>query len=165
MVKTGIKGLDQFTKNIEKLGSMEVKMGFLGEEKNQRSDGDITNVELAFQHHFGVRSQNLPARNLFLGFQEKNLVNKMKNVLTSSLEKAVEKNQLNMQAERLALKRAGLIGENILDETFATGGFGKWKKLSPSTIAQKEKNKEWILVHEGELKKSRISKVTNINQD
>jgi hypothetical protein len=157
--------LEKFTKNFKGLGTQEVRIGFLGEEKNKREEGNITNVELAALHTFGSPSQKIPARNIFVGFQDPQKVDEMKNILSSTLKAELQKNNLNKQAENIGLKKAGLVGENIIEDAFQTGGFGTWQPLSPRTIKIKKKNKEWTLVEEGELKDSRISKVVKISNN
>ena len=157
--------LQKFTKNFKDLGKQEVRIGFLGEERNNRKNEDITNVELAALHTFGSPSQNIPKRNIFIGFQDPQKVEEMKNILSNTLKVALEKNNLNKQAENLGLKRAGLVGENIIEDAFQTRGFGTWSPLSSRTIQIKKKNKEWTLVEEGELKDSRISKVVKISNN
>ena len=162
MANIKLKGLEKFTKNFESLGRQEVRVGFLGEEKNTRKEGTMTNVEIAAKHTFGVPSQNLPKRSPFIGFDDKEKVAKMKETLSNTLKDALQKNNLNKQAENMGLKKAGLVGENIIEDAFATGGFGAWQPLSQKTINAKEKNKDWILVEQGELKDSRVSKVVKI---
>jgi hypothetical protein len=60
-----------------------------------------------------------------------------------------------------ALKVVGVLAENIIDEAFETGGFGKWDALSPYTIRIKNAKRRRgavgsakILIDTGELRNS-----------
>ena len=55
-----LQGLEKFTKMINNINDQEAHIGFLGEEKNTRTEGEITNADLAATHHFGsLIKQNL----------------------------------------------------------------------------------------------------------
>lgn len=56
-----------------------------------------------------------------------------------------------------ALKLLGVMGEQVVQEAFATRGFGRWKPLAASTIAKKGSTA--ILIESGEMRQALSSRV------
>ena len=154
-----LNGLKKFEKQIKEVNNFEARIGFLGDEKNNRKKGEMTNANLAALHHFGNPVKNLPRRSPFVGFEMKDKTKVISDIIGKSLEKSLQKRALTENDVIQALKMGGLEGENLIEETFATKGFQKWEALKPSTLANKDKNKDKILIREGELVNARISKV------
>ncbi len=159
VVKNTLGKYKKFYKNLQGAEALEAIIGFLGNEKNARDQGGQTNLEIAYQHTFGVPSKNLPKRSPFIGFKMKDKTQEIKDVVLSSLKQSLSKGSLTKEQLTLALKRGGLAGENLIDETIETKGFGTYAPLKQSTIDRKSQNKDKILIETGQLKDSRVSKV------
>lgn len=56
-----------------------------------------------------------------------------------------------------ALARLGLVGEDVVQEAFATGGFGNWPALAPETI--RRKGSSAILIESAQMRKAISSRV------
>ena len=158
-IEIKLNKLEKFIKDVPNLQNQEVRIGFLGEEKNTRSGGELTNADLAAIHHFGSVSKKLPPRSPFVGFQMEEKTSIISNIIGKSLESSVKKNTINKSDVTQALKKGGLAGENLIDEAFQTGGFGSWKPINPKTA--KAKGNKKILIATDQLHKSRVSKVIN----
>lgn len=55
------------------------------------------------------------------------------------------------------LAMLGLLGEQIIDEAFATGGWGSWAPLSSRTIRFKKSSA--ILIESAQMRKAVVSRV------
>ena len=151
-----LQGLEKFTKMINNINDQEAHIGFLGEEKNTRTEGEITNADLAATHHFGSRTKNLPPRSPFIGFKMTEKTDKINSVVGKSLQSSLSKGTLTKADVTQALKKGGIAGENLIDEAFDTGGFGTWPPISQNTA--KKKGNDKILIETDQLHKSRVSK-------
>jgi phage gpG-like protein len=141
-------------KDIEKQVStkLKAKVGILG--KTNARDGSLTNAEIGLKHEFGSFSEGIPRRSFLIDtFEEKkkDLSEKARRILLRFFKKAINYKEV--------YKRLGIAGEKLVVEAFETGGFGKWKELSPVTIAKK--GSSVILVDTVQLKKSITSEVTS----
>jgi hypothetical protein len=156
-VKVNLQGLEKLKQIAPNIVKYETHIGFLGEEKNTRTETGLTNANLAALHHFGSRLKNLPVRSPFVGFFMEDKTRNITEVVKKSLSSALDKAPLKEANIEQALKRGGLAGENLIDDTFATEGFGFWPKIKSETVAKKGNNK--ILIDTGQLQASRASKV------
>lgn len=147
-----LKGLEQFSKKIKEATKYETRIGFLGSEKASRENEGIKNPDLAALHHFGSITKKIPSRSPFIGFYIKEETNELNNVFANALKQ----NLKNPDVEKV-FSKAGIVGENIIDSAFETGGFGRWQKISPKTA--KKKGNDKILIETDQLHKSRVSKV------
>jgi hypothetical protein len=141
----------------------EVRIGFLGNEKNNRQEGEKTNAEIAALHHFGSPTNKIPARSPFLGFTMKDKTKPIFDVMQNTLKKAVAKGNITTQDRVDALALGGIAGENLIEETITTKGFGKYAPLSKKTIKIKKQNKDKILIETGDLVDARVSQVVKKN--
>ena len=110
-----------------------------------------TNAEIGAEHEFGSISRHLPKRSFLwmpLSFYLFEFVQK----------KATVFNRLIKEGDVLGCyKILGIVGENVVQEGFKTGGFFNWQPLSPVTIAKKGSDK--ILIDTAQLRKSITSRV------
>ncbi len=135
---------------IRQLGNKkEVQVGIF-KENNARADGK-SNAEIGFKHEFGDPEEKLPMRSwLREPILEKG--QQLADVVNESLSE-----DLNLDNAYQALV---VEAEKIVKGGFESGGYGKWKKLSPRTIAEKGNDK--ILVEKGYLEESVKSKVVKL---
>lgn len=107
------------------------RVGVLGGGNLRKGDTGVSNYDLAIIHEFGSPKNNIPVRS----FLKMPIETKKNDVL-----KLAEKNaDLLLQTQDVIgfFKKLGVEGQRIVQEAFATGGFGKWAKNKPSTIAAK----------------------------
>lgn len=111
----------------------------------------LTNVEIGKLHEYGSKTRNIPARSFLwmpLSMHLMDAVNAKSGVINK---------YLNMAQVHKCYELLGIVGENVVQEAFKTGGFGTWPKLSPVTIARKGSDK--ILIDTAQLRKSITSRV------
>lgn len=141
---------------ILKTGMPSVKVGILG-STNGRTQGEQTNAEIGFTNEFGkiTGHKRIPERS-FIRMPLKTKFNaklKTKKSLTGpELEKAI----VEGKTEEFATK-VGLVAEEVIQEAFATNGFGMWEPNAPMTIELKGSDSP--LIDTGQLRRSITSKV------
>lgn len=130
-------GFERLRKTLHEGRSMRVRVGVLG-NKAERLDEDwnkekINNPTLGAVHEFGSKLRNIPARS-FLRMPLLLMLPKR----ISEIGRAVWRGLVFEHGLEFALKRLGIAGESIVQEAFATGGFGQWAPLSPRYRRWKE---------------------------
>jgi hypothetical protein len=148
-VKSNLKGWEQLQKNLKT--KLVAKVGIFSDD-SQRSDGDLTNVQIGARHEFGVISEGLPRRSFLndpIELKRKELLKKADGIIKANIDK-------EGGAEKI-FELIGIVGEAIVQEAFETGGFGTWQSLSERTINKKESSQ--ILIDSSQLRRAVISKV------
>lgn len=148
------KGVGKLKINLDKALAIQgmidkrysARVGILGNTARKDSE-DMTNVEVGAIHEFGSRTRNIPERS-FLRYPLKIAMPKKSGVLGKAYMKAIE-----AQDTRQAYETLGNVGRGVVLAAFRNKGFGRWRDLSPVTIAQKG-GKDTPLVDSGELRKS-----------
>lgn len=148
-VKYKFKGWEQVKKNLEV--SLVTKVGIFSDHA-KREEGKLTNVEIGIKHEFGSFSEKIPRRS----FLKEPLVLKRKELL-KRIEKNIKANIDKVGGAERTFAILGVYAEAIIQEGFATGGYGTWKPLSAKTVASKGNSQ--ILIDSSQLRKSIISKV------
>lgn len=98
------------------------------------SNEGLTNPEIAAKHEFGV---GVPRRSMLrmpLHLHGDKLLKDAQGDATAQL-KDVAKNP--RRTAKKVLDRLGIAGENLVQEAFATRGFGSWKENAPATVILK----------------------------
>lgn len=156
-IKVNVKGLKHLAKALSKKYS--IKVGIQG-NKAQRKNGDTskTNAEIGFINEFGKHTgdTNIPARSFLrmpLTLHLSDYLNKKKSFSKKAVEQASKEGKLLKLA-----KQVGIVAEEVIQDAFATRGFGNWKPNAPYTIALKGSDSP--LIDTGELRRSITSKVT-----
>ena len=127
---------------LENFGkSNQVNIGIV--EKQTHSDG-IDMAYLQATHYYGVINKNLPSRDPYIIPLQDNK-DKVAQDIKPFLKKASQ--EINEVAAYEGMGKQVL--ENVVKESFRTGGFGKWQALSQITINRK--GHDTILVDKGEL--------------
>lgn len=176
-VSLNTDGLTALRKELAKAASKRLHVGVLGGKDARNGDeskGYIPgNAEIGLAHEFGVvggvspfksKSQskqppsakgmhvNLPERS----FLRMPLMTKLPEAILSQ-GKAAWRKAIVEKGVVFALKNLGVIAEGIVQDAFATGGFGIWPKLKPYTI--RKKGSAAILIDKAELRQSITSRV------
>lgn len=146
-VSFNLKPLKELQKELDK--DYITKVGIMG-SKGKRG-GKASNVLIGAVHEFGSFSKGIPIRSW------------LKMPLVDKSDKLLKRWTLNVR--RLLPKRdfkkmfkiLGIEAETIIQQSFATAGFGKWKKITKQTADRKGSNQ--ILIDTAQLRKSVISKV------
>lgn len=127
-----------------------VKVGVFGDHKAARTSGEpITNPELAVIHEFGSITAHIPPRSfLRMPIQEKR-----NDVLKYGASRKIA-DLLKAGDKKKALALIGVFAENVIQQAFDTGGFGKWASLKHRAGK--------ILVDTGQLRRSIWSKVAGV---
>lgn len=148
-VKYKFKGWEQVKKNLEV--SLVTKVGIFSDHA-KREEGELTNVEIGIKHEFGSFSERIPRRS----FLKEPLVLKREELL-ERIEKNIKANIDKVGGAERTFAILGVYAEAIIQEGFATGGYGTWKPLSAKTVDSKGNSQ--ILIDSSQLRKSIISKV------
>lgn len=103
--------------------------------KAARSDGPLTNADLASCHEHGSPKHGLPARSMLKIPIHDHITDVMK-PFRDNAEKALVSGQVSVLR---MYKLVGIAAEKIVAQAFATGGFGKWPILKYKTLLGKLK--------------------------
>ena len=131
IIKKNIKGLLDFKWMLDH--NLESRVGILGSTAiSTREEGEeTTNSDIGFKHEFGVKGENVPKRSF------------LREPIQEKLEEAMAKSKASLKKsfEKLRIKevflKLGIIAEGVVQEAFATRGFGKWAPNSEATIEMK----------------------------
>lgn len=149
-LKYDISALENIQNQLKKRFS--VRVGIIGAQAGKVHKGTAkTNAEIGAINEFGSIEHNIPARSfLFMPIKEK-----LPSVINSLGPDFF--NRLTKENLDIFFKNLGLECEGIIDDAFASRGFGKWKENAPSTIAAKGSDSP--LIDTGQLRRSITSKV------
>ena len=124
-------------------------------QHGETPEGSISNPALGAIHEFGSKLRNIPARSW------------LRMPIILYLRPAVEgrgrafwKSAISTKGLREALKKLGIVAENVIQNAFETGGFGQWKSLKPATI--RAKGSTSILIDSAQFRKAVASKVVRV---
>jgi len=142
-----LKPLEKLQKELKK--PVITKVGIMGAKKNR--DGKTDNVTIGAVHLFGSFTKGIPIRDW------------LKMPLLEKKEKLVKRLALfiRLLLPKGKIKRIykllGIEAEAIIQQSFATRGFGKWKDITQETKDRKGSNA--ILIDTAQLRKAVISKM------
>jgi len=142
------KGLKQLMKAFKRIPVVQI--GILG--SSPRTDGGQSNAAVGAAHEFGT--SKLPRRSF--------LREPITDHLDAYLQKAgaFDKAKLNEVVKNATLKpymdKVAIVCEEIVQDAFGSGGFGKWK---PSDMT--DKKVQMTLVETQQLRRSITSKVVD----
>jgi hypothetical protein len=115
----------------------------------RRSSAGETNAKIGLKHEFGI---GVPMRSFLRIPIADNFQQYLENAGafdSDAFKKVIAKKSLT-----LYVKRMGIVGETIVSDAFATGGFGKWKESQ-----MKDKKVKQTLVETQQLRNSISSEV------
>jgi hypothetical protein len=145
------KSLDQLIKALR--GQLpHARVGILGDKTHRKAgtDSEKTNAQIGAKHEFG--DDGMPIRS----FLRVPITDHMQEFLNKSrfFDPVALKDVLRTGSIITWVKKIGIVGESVVAEGFATGGFGKWK---PSNMARKKNHQ--TLVETQQLRNSITSDV------
>ncbi len=150
-IQSNFKKLEQLNKNAKV--KMFAKVGILGSKTNR--DDPLTNADIGLKHEFGSKSENIPRRS----FLNDPLTIK-RDEINKTAGKLIAENLTQPNGMVKIFKQIGIKAEAIIQEAFASGGFGTWQPLSKKTVAKKGSSS--ILIDTAQLRKSISSGVEKI---
>jgi len=148
-----LSALKQFATDLTK--KYRVQVGIFG-NKDARKQGESTNAYLGSIHEFGWPPSGIPPRS----FLRMPLSVKSKEILAQAagadLTRALLRGDL-----KLVMKRLGVACEKVVQEAFATRGFGTWRPDKPATVRRKHNapGDDSPLIDTGQLRRSITSRV------
>lgn len=155
-VRVNIKGLKNLAKALG--DDYRIRVGIMGSKATRKNGkGGLTNAEIGFINEFGKMTgkRRIPPRsflNMPLRLYLADYLLEKKAFSQKEIDKAVKNGTLFDLA-----KKVGIVAEEVIQEAFATRGFGNWKENRPSTI--KKKGSDSPLIDTGELRRSITSEV------
>lgn len=153
-IQSNFKKLEQLNKNAKV--KMIAKIGILGDDANRTDDETgVTNAEIGLTHEFGSKDGNIPRRS----FLEDPLIIK-KDEINKTIGKLIIEHLTEPNGMAKIFKKVGIEAERVIQEAFASGGFGTWVNLDKKTIKRKGSSSK--LIDKGELRKSISSGVEKI---
>jgi hypothetical protein len=143
-VELDIKPLEQLIKALK--DPPVGRVGILG-AKNYRSGG-TSNATIGAAHEYGTTK--LPQRSFLRIPIQENLQKRLE--ASGALDEQVLKRVIKSGSIVPWLEKVLVIAQGIVLDAFHTGGFGKWKALSPETLRRKKVQQ--ILVETQQLRNS-----------
>ncbi len=135
-----------------------IQIGVLGSDVTRKhkkpgeTTASITNAEIGLIHEKGSVTRNIPRRS----FLEMPLTTKFNQAKKEEIRELVRATAAQLDVKR-TLGLVGVLAEDVVQDAFDTGGFGKWAPNSPRTVRAKGSSKPLIDI--GELRKSVTSRV------
>lgn len=152
-IQSNFKKLEDLNKNAKQ--KIFAKVGILGDDSNRTNDDGVTNAEVGLVHEVGSKTRNIPRRS----FLEDPLTIK-KDEINKTAGKLIIENIAEKNGMTKIFKKIGIKAEAIIQEAFASGGFGTWADLEEQTIKRKGSSSK--LIDKSELRKSISSGVGKI---
>lgn len=138
---SGLKKLDEFLSNQK-----QAQLGIFQSEDAR--DDKNSNVAIGAKHEFGSFSDNIPQRSWL------RMPVKVKSKdIAGNAAIAIKNNLTNPKGADIVAEAIGAAGKGVIQEAFATRGFGQWKPNSPITIARKE-GKTTPLIHKADFRQA-----------
>lgn len=156
-VRSSRTNLTKLRRDLDVIETMRTRVGLFGEDA-QRTDGK-SNPEIGLFHEqpkdveFGSTVRKLPQRS-FLRMPL------MTQLTPKRLAEIPWLEIIQRRGAKQALKLLGIVGEEVVQEAFATGGYGNWPALAPSTVAKKGSSA--ILIDKAEMRKAITSIVVTL---
>lgn len=116
-----------------------VRVGIIGSKASQSHGDNLTNAKLGTFHEFGSEDGKHPPKRSFLVMPISTKLN---------FNQETMKNMRKILFKQLFVKKApedfykALLSKalEVVENAFATGGFGEWKPLADRTYARRERN-------------------------
>jgi len=124
-IELNLRGLDKFIRSLK--GELpEARIGILGNGK-ARSEGKQSNAEIGYKHEFGA--SGMPMRS----FLRVPLTDHLQEYLdkAGAFDPDALKNVIKTGSIKIWVEKIAVIAEQIVQDGFASGGFGKWAPWKP----------------------------------
>jgi hypothetical protein len=149
-VKVNLTGLRTLQRQVVELEAQHAEVGLLAETSGRSSGRGKSNPDIGFVHEFGSVLQNIPERS----FIRMPLMVHLGNAVSSGIDWF---RLLKFRGVKFVLAKLGVVAEDLIQEGFATGGYGTWPALRPATI--RRKNSSAILIESAQMRKAVTSRV------
>lgn len=153
MIKFDVRINDAKLKEIvSELEMNKVSVGIIGDAGMRTDSSGVSTLEKGLKNEFGSISERIPERSFLRKPITAKLPEekpKMQNMLLGAVEDGEYKK---------FFQKVGNLGVRIVDDAFATRGFGRWAENSKKTLKKKAPATEPLIWH-GELRKSISYKV------
>lgn len=158
-VKTNFTGLKTLMRQVEELPTVKVQVGLFADNAGRVADrGRIDdNPSLGYVHEFGMMIHH-PKRNTITVIPERSFIRVP--LMTKLGALVQETNWFAIMAKRgvkRVLAHLGILAEDVIQEAFATRGYGLWPSLSQTTINRKGSSA--ILIESAQMRKAVASRV------
>lgn len=152
-VKYDASGLKTLTRQLGELAPMRAQVGLFRETAGRVNDpGRVSeNPSLGAIHEFGDPKHNIPARS----FLVMPLMTQFGKLVASRAASVLY--LLRTRGAKRLLAFLGVMGEEVVQESFATRGWGQWPALKIATI--KRKKSSAILIESAQMRKAVSSRV------
>ena len=151
-VTSDLKKLNQLVATFADANNLAVKVGILA-ERNSRSGVGGSNASIGLVMEFGSYVRHIPERSFIrmpLQKKQSELVHEVQRLIGEHLFTGI----------RPFLMRVGIAAEGVIEDAFASGGFGTWTPIAKAT--EKRKGSDAILIDTGQLRRSISSKVVKV---
>lgn len=148
-----LKGFEEAAKKLN-FSTYVARVGILGNRDARKLGDPMGNAEIGLIQEVGSYSNNIPARSWLrypLIFKKNEFV---KLITTKETTKLIDEGKI-----KTVFLLIGLLAEKIIQQAFATQGFGTWEPNSPITIALKGSSKP--LIDTSQLRRSVTSEVAS----
>ena len=162
-VTLNLDGLHTLQRQAEELGGLRAQVGLFQETAGRsvkRAGRLDNNPQLGSVHEFGL-SYSILSTGATVVIPPRSW---LRMPLALHLTKSIRESgalfwftKLHTLGPRRMLQHLGVVGEEIIQEAFRTGGYGFWKKLRPQTAKKKGSTK--ILIESAQLRKAISSRV------
>lgn len=151
-VKINLTGLRTLQHQLGELESMRVEVGLLEDTAGRSASSNRLqdNPSIGFEHEFGSVLRNIPERS----FIRMPLMLHLGNAVSAGVDWV---QLLKHKGSKFVLARLGVVAEEVIQEGFATGGYGTWPQLQPDTI--RRKGSSAILIESAQMRKAVTSRV------
>jgi hypothetical protein len=116
--------------DLKKNKDLKVFVGVL-QKNNSSRDDEKTNAEIGYDHEFGTKK--IPQRS-FLRLPINTELDKIKKIVQGFVKNQLTKKVFDLKE---ILGKVGFVATNVIRDAFDNAGFGKWQKLSKTTIEKK----------------------------
>lgn len=146
-------GLKTLRRQLGELESMRAEVGLFRETAGRVSDpGRISeNPSLGAVHEFGDPKHNIPERS----FLRMPLITQLGKLIMSQGANVLH--VLRVRGARRLLGWIGALGEDVVQESFATRGWGQWPALKMATIRRKKSSA--VLIESAQMRRAVSSRV------
>lgn len=155
-VKLNMEGFELLQQQLEAAKGSIVRVGVLGSgagRSNEPGSEDLNNAEIGLKQEFGSVTDHIPVRSFLRMPLNTQLPKKLQQIGQAAWIGLIKEDGLEF-----ALKELGVLAENVVQQGFATRGYGQWAPNAPYTIRKKGSSQP--LIHTAQLRRSITSEVT-----
>lgn len=163
-VQLNMAPLQRLRSSVAGLGRQRAHVGLFSDKAARRPDGTRQNAipdnpSLGAIHEFGLSFSRVGDQSTTTIPRRSFLQMPLSLVLGNEVLRGgiLWANELITHGSEYTLALLGMLGEDVVQEAFNTGGFGQWPALAPETIRRKRSAR--ILIETSQLRKAVSSRV------